>query len=311
MERYDEQLKQLQEDMARCRKLEAMADSLRRERARLAEEENQLSLRRAEEQGDVDRLEGRTLAAFFYAVTGRRGEKLDQERQEAYAAAVKHDAAVHQLRAVEEDLARTVAELEPLRDCESRYRQVLAEKAEAVKAAGTPEAAKILDLEDQLASEASCLKEIQEAITAGSRALSTADGILKSLDSAEGWGTWDLLGGGLISDIAKHSHLDDAQADVERLQVELNRFHAELADVKVYADMQVQVDGFLRFADFFFDGLFADWAVLDRIKQSQEQVRSTREQISSALSRLRQMANSVRTHQDDLQSQINKLVISA
>jgi len=35
--------------------------------------------------------------------------------------------------------------------------------------------------------------------------------------------------------------------------------------------MQVNVDGFLRFADYFFDGLFADWAVLDRINQSQEQ----------------------------------------
>lgn len=38
------------------------------------------------EQADVDRLEGRTLAAFFYNAIGKMEEKLTQERREAYAA---------------------------------------------------------------------------------------------------------------------------------------------------------------------------------------------------------------------------------
>ena len=37
------------------------------------------------EQADVDRLEGHSLAAFFYQVIGKMDEKLDKERQEAYA----------------------------------------------------------------------------------------------------------------------------------------------------------------------------------------------------------------------------------
>ena len=55
------------------------------------------------------------------------------------------------------------------------------------------------------------------------------------------------------------------------------------------ADMQVSVDGFLRFADYFFDGLFADWAVMDKISQSKSSVQSTKSQIESVLSRLRSM----------------------
>ena len=109
------------------------------------------------------------------------------------------------------------------------------------------------------------------------------------MDSAEGWGTWDLLGGGLISDIAKHSHLDEAQSKVQNLQSELRRFKTELSDVTINADMQVSVDGFLRFADYFFDGLFADWAVMDKISQSKSSVQSTKSQIESVLSRLRSM----------------------
>ena len=44
---------------------------------------------------------------------------------------------------------------------------------------------------------------------------------------------------------------------------------------------------FLRFADFFFDGLFADWVVLDHIHHSQQQVESTLSQIENLLSQLK------------------------
>ena len=104
---------------------------------------------------------------------------------------------------------------------------------------------------------------MQEALIAGNAALSCADQILFQLNSAEGWGTWDLVGGGLLSDLAKHSHLDQAQASVETLQSQLRRFKTELADVTINADIQVSIDGFLRVADYSFDGIFADWAVLE------------------------------------------------
>ena len=81
-----------------------------------------------EEQADVDRLEGRSLAAFFYNVVGKMDEKLTQERQEAYAARVRYDAAARELAGSEEDLARCHAELEELDGCEERYAALLREK---------------------------------------------------------------------------------------------------------------------------------------------------------------------------------------
>ena len=75
--------------------------------------------------------------------------------------------------------------------------------------------------------------------------------------------------------------------------------------------MQVNVDGFLRFADYFFDGLFADWAVLDKINRSQEQVRSTRHQIENVLSRLGGMQRSVEQEQAQLQNKLDTLVRDA
>ena len=208
-------------------------------------------------------------------------------------------------------MARYEAELSGLRDCERQYDAVLQEKAAAVKSAGGPAAEEILTLEERLAFLESQKRELREAVSAGNSALSTANHVLSSLDSAEGWGTWDPFGGGLISDLAKHSHLDEAQGNIEHLQSQLRRFKTELADVRISADMQVNVDGFLRFADYFFDGLFADWAVLDKISQSQAQVHSTRRQIESVLSRLGGMQRSVEQEQTQLQNKLDTLVRDA
>ena len=102
-----------------------------------------------EEQADVDRLEGRSLAAFFYNVVGKMDEKLTQERQEAYAARVRYDAAARELAGAEEDLARCQAELGTLDGCEERYAALLREKTQAVKAAGGAAAEQILRMEER------------------------------------------------------------------------------------------------------------------------------------------------------------------
>ena len=272
MNGYDQQLKELLAQCARKRKLEASAAELRRQRDTYAARAEELKEAMREEQADVDRLEGRSLAAFFYNVVGKMDEKLTQERQEAYAARVRYDAAARELAGAEEDLARCQAELGTLDGCEEQYAALLREKTQAVKAAGGAAAEQILRMEEREAYLESQERELGEASAAGQSALATADGILESLSSAEGWGTWDLIGGGLIADLAKHSKLDEAQAAVEYLQSQLRAFRTELADVTISADFQVNIDGFLRFADYVFDGIFADWAVLDRINQAQAQV---------------------------------------
>ena len=308
---YDEQLKTLQAKIARFKQLSSMIKELRSQRDTLSARVRELEAIKLEEQADVDRLEGRSLAAFFYNVIGKMDEQLNKERQEAYAARVKFDTAARELEAVENDLRRCESEYNELRGCEKQYEATLKEKATAVKAAGGANAEEILKLEERNAFLESQKKELREASSAGNSALSTARQVLDSLGSAESWGTWDLLGGGLLADMAKHSHLDEAQGAIEHLQSQLRRFKTELADVTIHADMQVNVDGFLRFADYFFDGLFADWAVMDKISQSQSQVQSTKSQIESVLSRLNSMMSAVEQEQVQVKNKLDALVLNA
>lgn len=308
---YDEKLKALQEKISRSRQLTSMLKELRSQRDTIAARVRELEAIKVDEQADVDRLEGRSLASFFYNVIGKMDERLNQEREEAYAARVKYDAAARELEAIDGDIQRCESELSGLRGCEREYEATLREKANAVKSEGGARAEEILKLEERHAYLESQKKELREAISAGNSARSTAESVLSSLDSAEGWGTWDLLGGGLLADMAKHSHLDEAQGAIERLQSQLRRFKTELADVTIHADMQVNVDGFLRFADYFFDGLFADWAVMDKISQSQSQVQSTKSQIDSVLSRLNSMMSAAEREQAQTKSKLDALVLEA
>lgn len=309
MNYYDEQLKQLQAQMAAKKRLEAILKDLHSQQEELATKVAELESKKLAEQSDVERLEGRSLATFFYQVVGKMDDKLTKEKREAYEASVKYDVAYKELQAVEEDIRFQERELKKVCNSEQQYKAVMKAKTEAVKAADIPTAIEILKLEEHMEQLENRKKEIEEAVLAGQEAARVADSILESLSSAEGWGTWDMFGGGLVADIAKHGHLDEAQSKVEELQEALRHFKTELADIEIQADMQVAIDGFLRFADYFFDGLFADWAVMDSIHESQTQVQKTRGQIQEVLDKLSAMRSALEKEQRGNKTQMEQIVL--
>jgi hypothetical protein len=306
---YDEQLQILQQQIVQKRREESKLKELNKQREELSARVSEFQKDKLEQQADVDQLEGHSLAAFFYALIGKKEERLDKEREEAYAAKVKYDVAARELLAIEEDILRSEAEVNRLKGSEQQYERMLRNKAEEIKNTGSVEAEEIFKAEERIAYIENQLKEINEALAAGEKALSITNRVLSNLDSAEGWGTWDLLGGGMISGMAKHSHLDEAQKLIEDLQVQLRRFKTELTDVTIDADIQVSIDGFLHFADYFFDGLFADWAVLDKINQSQDKVKDTKDQIERVLYHLKSISSSSKEEMESEKVRLNELVL--
>jgi len=243
-------------------------------------------------------------------MAGKMDEKLDMERREYYAARAKYDTCIRELEAIEQDIEATEEDLADLADCETRYARAAEAKRQAIEAAGIPEAKTLLQQEAQLSYLAGQERELEEAIAAGTAALQTTANILQTIESAKDWATLDLLGGGLLVDLAKHDKLDDAQKEVEDLQVQLQRFNKELSDVTIRNCLQVNIDGMLRFADFFFDGLFADAAVLDKIRQSHTQVEGTREQILTILRQLQDELEEVHHKHARIRKEVDALILS-
>ena len=255
MDIYDQSLQELQQKVGLKKQLEAKLSDLKEQRKTFERRVMELGAAYSAEQEDVQKLEGRSLANYFYNVIGKLDEKMDKERKEAYAARVKLDAAERELSAADGEIADARKQLGSLYGIEQTYASELTKKRERLKASGSGVGLDILDIEEQITQLKAQKREIKEAVSAGRSAMETADSILSELNDADSWNTWDMFGGGgIITHVAKHGNLDDAQDLVEVLQGKLRRFKTELADIRINADMQVNIDGFLRFADYFFDG---------------------------------------------------------
>ena len=305
-------LSELQRKAAMKPVLEAKLRELRNQKWEYNREAASLRLAFREEQADVEKLEGKSLANYFFQVVGKLDEKLDRERQEAYAAKVKLDAAQQELEGIESDILQIESQLREIQLAEAQYREILENKRAALKDSGTAVGAQIIETEQSIAILEAQKQEIMEAITAGRSAGSTATSILSELNRADSWNTRDMCGaGGIVTHMAKHEHLDTAQDLVCSLQSELRRFKTELADINISANMQVRVDSFLRFADFFFDGLFADWAVGDRISNSISSVSHTKGQIERTLERLREMEKATESEIEKLHQKLDDLIVKA
>lgn len=130
------------------------------------------------------------------------------------------------------------------------------------------------------------LQEIREAIDAGRQALNCLYTAKEKLNSAKNWGLFDLFGGGFITDMVKHSKMNDASRCMEDAKYHLRRFQKELRDINTVMEIRLDVGEFLSFADFFFDGLVADYLVQSRISDARSQVDEAIQQVKNILVRL-------------------------
>lgn len=131
-------------------------------------------------------------------------------------------------------------------------------------------------------------KEINEAIQAGERARISLRYAKEQLDSARNWGVLDIMGGGLFTNIIKHSKLDHASSYIERAKDDLQRFQMELRDIPDYGELKVDIGSFLSFADFFFDGLMVDYMVQSRINETRDKVEMALRKVDRMVAELRQ-----------------------
>ena len=126
-------------------------------------------------------------------------------------------------------------------------------------------------------------QEVREVREAGLNALDSLEKARKALDSARGWGVFDMLGGGMISTLVKHSKLESAREYLDQAEYDLQVFRRELADIRL---PDVQIGGMLAFADFFFDGFLADLLVQQRINEARRRIDEARRRVEDILRRL-------------------------
>ena len=235
------------------------------------------------EERDVQRLEGLSLGSIFYTVLGDKEQRLDRERQEFLAAKLQRDQCQFAISSLELDLADLKYKLSALGNLDSAYQALLERKEKILLSSGNDLTRQLLDLSRQQANLLADRKELWEAVSAGQAVLTTLDGVINSLNSAEGWGNWDMLGGGMLADLAKHSKIDEARDQVHQAQELLRRFQGELADIQSAESFLIDISSFDTFVDFFLDGLIVDWIVQSKIQNSLERTNQVRQRVKAVL----------------------------
>ena len=106
-------------------------------------------------------------------------------------------------------------------------------------------------------------------------------------NSAGNWGLLDIFGGDTISGLMKHKKIGDAERYIDDAKRDLRSFSRELGNIQGIENLNIDVGGFLTFADFFFDGFLADVMVQSKINNAKKQADEAIRRVESVLGRLR------------------------
>lgn len=277
--------------------LRSVEAELQQKSAQFAALEAQLE----KEKVDVEKLERTSLSALFYSVLGSREEQLEKERQELLSAQLRYRQIKRQVESLQQEQHSLRRRLGPLAGIESEYELLLAEKEVLLRGENQTVARELFELSEQMANLNAETKELTEAIAAGSDVLSSLGNVIESLENAKSWGTWDMLGGGMISTAIKHSKIDEARDAIHAVQPMMGRFQRELADVRENVDLQIDIGEFTSFADYFFDGLIVDWIVQSKIVESLERAKRAKDVVAQTVKQLDVHRVNVQNRHNNLQ----------
>ena len=272
---------------------EKMLENAIRHKRELEVKKAELFKQLQREEKDVKKLEGMSLSNFINTILGTKWEKLDKEKEEAIAAKLKYDAVCEELNDLIEDINKLEKNIDKLKYLEYEHERLIKQKEEMVKSLNEDVAARLERITEEESSLLDRIKELEEAIYAGNELLYSLYDVQKKLNSAGDWGLWDIFGGDMIATMVKHSKLNEAKAEISRVQSLLRKFYRELEDVNEYVDINLNIGTFLTFADFFFDGIFSDLAVQSRIRDAESRVEDAIFKVEGIMLKLKSEKDSV------------------
>ncbi len=311
MESLRSELTEAYERAARYRRAKTLLFRLRDGEAELAKRQTACAAKTAAESEDVVKLESGGISGAFLKLFGTYDQRLDKERAELAAAQLKHAEATRALKEVRRQIEELEETLSALEGSEEAFKQLYARRMTLLAESGGAEAARIAELTRQIGQARAALREIDEAAHAGNETVALLNAAESDLEKAESWGTYDMLGGGLLASSIKYDHVDDASASALRAQIALDRFNAELKDIWIAPVGNVAMSDGLRFADMFLDGLISDWTAQRGIQDSLESVAGTKTDVSVALARLQSARANEENRLSTLEDALHKRVMEA
>jgi len=231
------------------------------------------------EAADVVKLEESSFSAFLLKLLGKYENRLEKEQQEEIHAKLEYDKAVIHLQNQGEDRRELDERISELKRAKIAYDLEMHSRRTKLASCASYNGQQYAEIEKEHAALVSEITNIHEARRAASRVISTAKAAIESLESAEGWATWDVFtNGGILTHAFKYSHVDDAEQHIHKLSSQLRELKNELDDISGIADINLdglrEISSGQRAVDFWFDNIFTDLSVRGKIIDNAQEVKN-------------------------------------
>ena len=229
---------------------------------------------------DVEKFNKISVVNIISTIFNCREEKLYKEEQEYLEAKLRYEEYRVTVEALKNDLETTKSRIESISNYEERYEELIQQKSEILKGIDLNKRLELEEIEDSINRYVKEGIEIKEAIDEAINCDFTVNSALKYLNDASGLATWDILGGGTITSIMKHDAVKSAQKEIERLGYAITKLEKELSDINmmnILGDFNNIESSYL--VDVFFDNIFTDISVSNKIDSSLGKVRNVKNKL--------------------------------
>lgn len=261
---------------------------------------------------DVERLKKDSLSATLLKFIGQYEGRLDKEMQEALGAKINYDKAVNTVRVLKSEQQELLGKINMLEKDRLLYQEEL-EKRERILMNNMNDEATIeyrrLEAEqEQLAKQ---LVETKEASRAANKVMDTASTAKQHLEGAESWATFDVwTRGGIFSHMAKYDNIDNAQSEFNTLAIQLEELQKELSDVNLFENLEItEIDDTTRAIDFWFDNIFTDLNVREKIREDMDQLDRLSFKLNAIIKKLENNNFEIKTKLNEIEEKKKDLLI--
>lgn len=283
-----EKLENLETRMAQKATLRRKLDRLNNELRALEERCRKAQFVMEQAQEEVAQMEKPSPKTVWYRVIGKLREKRMEKQETAWRYGEEWQILCAQRSATYKEIEALRKQQLELSDCEREYTAIMEAGRKKLLETPGPALEEYSALCEEMAAQESRRKELREAMQAASRAEATVETLLDSLKNAKGWSTWDAVGGGLETDFIKYRKMENAQSIADTLSSQLSVLRDELSDLDNAGELDIRVEGFVRFADWFFDDFISAWCVRSKICDSIDQAEAVKYRLEQLNRRLQE-----------------------
>lgn len=265
----------------------------------------------AGEEKDVERLEHLSLTRVLAALHGSREDALAREKAEAEAARYRAAQARQRLDAARAELRSLEDRQAQLAGAPQAYAEALAAKEQYLTHSADPRGARLLALADERGRLTAELDELHRASDDAGAAVQSLAEVQDRLGTAASWSTFDTyFDHGMVANAIKHDRIDQAAKAARAADRRLAALRTDLADLGGAEPTapRLEVSAGFKFADVFFNNIFTDLAVGRQIRDAQDNVGQSMQQVGALQDRLKEQIGTVTEQLDAMDTERQQLL---